>query len=101
MTDDLEKELQTAINFARGQLDRLEDLLAKASPAEQADIRNTMVSVIGALWSHGRVPRSSKKPPRGVGYSFDEAQIVASLEEYGNSLIAAPRPLSRKWTGMA
>jgi hypothetical protein len=86
---EIKEELRVAIAGARAHLDHLEEMLA-ADRESPAAVRATLVKVIGALASHGRPPRSSKKPTRGLGYTFDEAQIVASIATHG-SLPAAVR----------
>lgn len=53
-------------------------------------VRTTLTKAGGVLVEHWAAQRTSKKPLRGLGYTLDEALIVASISEHG-SLPAAVR----------
>jgi hypothetical protein len=70
-----------------------------AGNEDPASVAQTVKWVVAVLRAHGRRPRTSKKPPRGVGYGQmgkdgyttpDDAMIVASLPWF-DSMAAAIR----------
>jgi hypothetical protein len=73
-------------SVARGLIDWLESRAAD----EPETVRVTIARVVGLLHSHGHTPKAGNKP-RGLGYDFDEAQIMASLPSYGESIEKAAR----------
>ena len=85
MNDDLKDNFAVA----RGMLDYLEDAVNSGSE-DPARVRVALAKISGAIMEFRIPPRSSKKPERGYGYSFEEAQIVVSIQEH-KSLAAAVR----------
>jgi hypothetical protein len=87
---DIMNELRTQFASARMYLDFLQEKLENGTE-QPADVRATLVRVIGALASYGRPPVKAGRQPRGVGYDLDEAMIMASVDEYGGSIERAAR----------
>jgi hypothetical protein len=83
-------EIDDGFAIARSFLDRLQEQYASGESSFE-ETRKTLIGVVGALASHGRPVRSSKKPPRGLGYSLDEALVVASLPWFKDNMSAAIR----------
>lgn len=52
-------------------------------------LRKTIKEIIAAICESGRPARQSKKPARGIGHDLDDALVVASLADHGNSLARA------------
>ena len=69
-------EIPQAIAIMRGVIEELE-LKALAGDNPQAALA-TIKEVIFVAGSHGKASPRRGAPFRGVGYEFDEAQIVAS-----------------------
>jgi hypothetical protein len=80
-------EIADAFAVARAALDWLE---SRAS-LEPERVRATLVQINATLWSHGRPRRKAGRKPRGLGFTFDEAYIMASLPTYENSIETAAR----------
>lgn len=84
---DLDYEVSQAIKIVRVLLDSFEDRIGVDDPSL---MRDTLIKLTVALAEHGQPKRASKKELRGVGYTMDEAWIVASIPEHG-SIAAAVR----------
>lgn len=83
-------EIPQAIEIMRGVIAEFEfRALAGNDPPDK--ILDTIKAIVSVAMSHGEAPRGRGAPIRGLGYDFDEAQIVASLNEYGGSLDRAVR----------
>jgi hypothetical protein len=83
-------EIKDSFAIARDLLAYLEERFTNGETDAEAT-RATLIKIVGALASHGRPTRAGKKPPRGYGYTFDEAQVVASLPWYKDNMSAAIR----------
>ena len=82
-------EIPQAIEIMRGVIEELErKALAGEDPEGALAIIKKVIFVAG---SHDKPTLRRGAPYRGVGYDFGEAQIVASLQEYGGSLDKAVR----------
>jgi hypothetical protein len=86
-------ELEDGFAIVRSLLDGLES----RADQEPELVRGTIVKLIAVLRAHGRPPKKAGNRPRGYGYTFDEAQIMASLPDYGGSIEKAARA---HWKGM-
>ena len=76
--------------FMRGVIAEFEfKALAGGDPPEA--IMSTIKEIISVAVSHGKAPPRRGAPYRGVGYDFDDAQIVASLPDHDDSLDKAAR----------
>jgi hypothetical protein len=83
-------ETEDSFAIARDLLAYLEERF-RDGLTDPVETRATMVKVVGALAMHGRPPLLGKKPPRGYGYTFDEAQVIASLPWHKGNMSAAIR----------
>jgi hypothetical protein len=84
----MDEEIRHSFAYLRTLLDYLEENAEREDPAM---LRATLVRTTGALMSHGRPPAKAGNKRRGLGYTFDEALIMASLDEYGGSIERAAR----------
>jgi hypothetical protein len=83
-------EIPQAIEIMRGVIAAFEfKALAGSDPPET--VINTIKEIIFVAMSHGKAPPRRGAPCRGVGYDFDDAQIVASLPDHDDSLERAVR----------
>lgn len=71
--------------------ERVSLLLASDKPdlSELARASQTVKKIVGAARTFRQPERTSKKPPRGLGYGKDDALIVASLPWYKGNKNAA------------
>jgi len=76
----------------RGVIEAFEAKVATGTE-DPAAVVLTVKRIIGAALAHGRRPRkkTEKKPPRGLGYTKDEALIIASLPWHKGNMSAAIR----------
>jgi len=82
-------EIPQAIEIVRGVIAELE---MKALTGNDPELcLGTIKKIIFVASSHGRPKPRRGAPFRGVGYDFDEALIIASLDEHGGSLEKAVR----------
>jgi hypothetical protein len=86
-------ELEDGFAIIRGLLDWLEN----RAEQEPEQVRATLVQVNAALRAHGKPPKKAGNRSRGVGFTFDEASIMARLPDYDNSIEKAARAY---WDGM-
>jgi hypothetical protein len=84
-----EQEMADAFAGVRGMLDYLEAALLSGQ-ADPEKVRVALAKMVGAVMDF-QWPRTSKKPKRPIGYSKDDALIVASIPDYDNSLTKAIR----------
>ena len=101
-------ELDDSFAVAQSLLHRLHEQY-EAGQLNAEALRITLIGVVGALRAHGRPPRTSDKPERGLGYGQsgkpeirpdgsvvtfttpDDAMIVASLPWFKGNMSAAIR----------
>ena len=82
-------EIPQAIEIMRAVIEELEwKALAGDNPEEAL---KTIKEVVFVAASHGKASPRRGAPFRGLGYDFDDAQIVASLDEHNGSLEKAVR----------
>jgi hypothetical protein len=84
------QEIKDGFAIARALLDDLEERIERGEEDPER-VHVTLAKVVGAVRSHDRPPRTSDKNPRGIGYTMDEAQIVASLSQHQGNMSAAIR----------
>ena len=80
-------ELQDEFAVVRGVIDWLESRVEH----EPKRVRQTLLQVNAVLRSHKKPRRKVGKRSRGLGFTLDEAFIMASLPDYNNSIEKAAR----------
>jgi hypothetical protein len=75
-------ELQDEFAVIRGMIDWLQSRVE----SEPKRVRQTLAQVNAVLRSHKKTRKKAGKRSRGVGFTFDEAYIMASLPDYDNSI---------------
>lgn len=80
-------KLKDEFAMARGLVDWLETQVDH----EPERVRETLVRVTASLRFHGRPPKKAGNKRRGVGFTFDEACIMANLPDYENSIEKSAR----------
>ena len=94
--------------IASGLLQHLQERY-EAGQLDETEVRVTLIEVVGALRAHDTSPRTSDKPPRGLGYGQmgrkettpdgritsyttpDDAMIIASLPWFKGNMSEAIR----------
>jgi hypothetical protein len=86
-------EMADMFTISRALIDWLESLAEQEPEA----VRATIVRANSIMAAHGKPSRGPGNKPRGVGFTFDEAYIMGSLTDHGNSIETAARAY---WEGL-